>query len=92
MKAAARAAALGEVFNRHSGRVGLAQELVATGVELASGRSYGLQRGKPSARRRSGGWWTSTTRRLGVKSVEVPDISWYSPPVMQLPFHQKLQR
>ena len=34
VKAAAKAAGLGDGFTGHSGRVGMAQDLVATGVEL----------------------------------------------------------
>ena len=34
VQAAAKAAGLGEGFSGHSGRVGMAQDLAATGVEL----------------------------------------------------------
>ena len=36
MDAAAKAAGLGEGFTGHSGRVGMAQDLAATGVELSA--------------------------------------------------------
>ena len=75
--AAAKAAGLGEGFTGHSGRVGMAQDLVASGVELpelmTAGRwksHPGCRQGTPSARRRDGARWPGITREGGVRSCQ----------------------
>ena len=77
IKAAAEAAGLGEGYTGHSGRVGMAQDLVKSGVELPALMTAGRWKSSKmparytNARRRIGAQWPSTTRRAGVN----PQIS-----------------
>ena len=59
-----QAAGLGDCFTGHSSRVGMAQDLAATGVELPALMTSGRWK---SARRRTGKRWPDTTKRVGVE-------------------------
>ena len=74
--AAAKAAGLGEGFTGHSGRVGMAQDLAASGVELPELMTAGRWKSSrmparyTSAKRRDGARWPGTTREGGVRSCQ----------------------
>ena len=76
VKAAAKAASLGDGFTGHSGRVGMAQDLAASGVELpelmTAGRwksSTGCLRATPRARLQDGARWLGITSDEGNDTI-----------------------